>query len=99
MAAPRGASRIIGVAGDAEYTSIREATPPTVYDPYRPDTGAAVIQVRTRLETGVLAATLREALPRTHHSFRVTEVTLQSTLVDNAMVRDRALAMLSVSSR
>jgi ABC-type antimicrobial peptide transport system permease subunit len=34
-------------------------------------------------------------LPRVHPAFRVTDVTRQSTLVDNHLVRDRALALLS----
>jgi putative ABC transport system permease protein len=85
---------IIGVAGDAKYTSLREAAPPTVYDVYRPE-GAAVVQLRTRLEAGVLAVTLRETLARTNPALRLGDVTLQSALVDNHMVRDRALALLS----
>jgi putative ABC transport system permease protein len=89
------AQDIVGVAGDAKYTNIREAAPPTVYDPYRPE-DAAVIQVRTQLEVGALIATLREGFARTHPALRVTNVTLQSTLVDNTLVRDRALALLSV---
>jgi hypothetical protein len=88
------AQDIIGVAGDAKYTSIREETPPTVYDPHRPE-DAAVVQVRTRLEVGALVATLREELPRTHPAFRLADVTLQSLLVDNTLVRDRALALLA----
>ena len=88
------AQDIIGVAGDAKYTSIRETTPPTVYDPYRPEASAAV-QVRTNVETGALAAALRNELPRIHPAFRLAGVTLQSTLVENTLVRDRALALLS----
>ena len=88
------AQDIIGVAGDAKYTTIRETTPPTVYDPYRPEDSAAV-QVRTQLETGALAAVLRDELPRIHPAFRLADVTLQSTLVENTLVRDRALALLS----
>ncbi len=85
---------IIGVAGDAKYTSIREPAPPTVYDPY-PPADAAVVQVRTRLDVGSLVAILREQLPRAHPAFRLADVTFQSTLVDNNLVRDRALALLS----
>ena len=48
---------IIGVAGDAKYTSLREAAPPTVYDPYRPGT------VRRR-GTGANAARNRRRSPR-----------------------------------
>ena len=52
------AQDIIGVAGNAKYTSIRDAVPPTVYDPYAP-ADAAVVQVRTRLDAGSLVAILR----------------------------------------
>ena len=45
------AQDIIGVAADAKYTNIREAAPPTVYDPYRPE-DAAVIQVRPGSTSG-----------------------------------------------
>lgn len=85
---------IIGVAGDAKYTSLREEAPPTVYQPYPPE-DAAVVQLRTRLELGALRSTLPEQLARTHPAFRLTDVTLQSTLVENHRVRDRALALLS----
>jgi putative ABC transport system permease protein len=85
---------IIGVAGDAKYTSIREEPPPTVYDPYRP-ANAAVMQVRTRLDVAAMTQALRDELPRINPAFRVGDVTSQSTLVGNHIVRDRALALLS----
>ena len=88
------AQEVIGVAQDAEYTDLREPAPPTVYEPYWPE-NAAVVQVRTRLEMGALLATLREEIPRAHGAFRLGDVTPQSTLVDNHLVRDRALALLS----
>ena len=88
------AQEVVGVARDAKYTSIRETAPPTVYDPYRPHE-AAVIQVRTRLEMGALLATVGGAVHGAHPGFRLAEVTPQSTLVDNHLVRDRALALLS----
>jgi predicted permease len=88
------AQDIVGIAGDARYTSIRGDTPPTVYDPLRPE-GFASVQIRTQLELRAVAALVREVLPRVHPAFRATEITLQSTLVDNTLVRDRALALLS----
>jgi putative ABC transport system permease protein len=88
------AQEVIGVAKDAKYTDIREPAPPTVYEPYWPQ-NAAVVQVRTRLEMGALLAALREEIPRAHAAFRLADVTPQSTLVDNHLVRDRALALLS----
>jgi predicted permease len=89
------AQDIIGVARDAKYTSLREPAPPTVYDPYRPG-AAAMVQIRTRLDVGALTAVLRDELPRARAGFRLGDVMLQSTLVDNTLVRDRALALLSV---
>jgi hypothetical protein len=88
------AQEVIGVARDAKYTSLREPAPPTVYDLYWPQ-NAAVLQVRTRLEMGALLATLREEIPRAHAAFRLADVNLQSAIVDNHLVRDRALALLS----
>jgi putative ABC transport system permease protein len=85
---------VIGVARDAKYTDLREPAPPTVYEPYRPQ-NAAVIQVRTRLDMGALLTTLRAEVPRAHAAFRLGDLTPQSTLVDNHLVRDRALAVLS----
>ena len=89
------AQDIIGVARDAKYTSLREPAPPTVYDPYRPGP-ASMVQIRTRLDAGALAAMLRDELPRARAGFRLGDVILQSALVDNTLVRDRALALLSV---
>ena len=88
------AQDIVGIAGDAKYASVRDATPPTVYYPIRPE-GWASIQVRTRLEPPALTALLRAELPRVHPAFRIVDLTLQSTLVDNTLVQERVLALLS----
>ena len=88
------AQEVIGVAKDAKYTDLRGPAPPTVYEPYLPE-AAAVVQARTRLEMGTLVATLRDEVPRAHAAFRLGDITLQSTLVGNHLVRDRSLAVLS----
>jgi predicted permease len=88
------AQDVVGVARDAKYTSIREPAPPTVYEPHQPQ-NAAVIQVRTRLEMAALATALRAEVPRAHPALRLGDITPQSTLVDNYLVRDRALAVVS----
>jgi predicted permease len=85
---------IVGIVADAKYDNIRGATWPTVYSVLRPDTWAAV-QLRTTLEPGALASLLRSELPRIHPAFRMTDITLQSTLVENTLVRERLLALLS----
>ena len=88
------AQEVVGVAKDAKYTDLREPAPPTVYDPYRPQNVAA-IQVRTRLDMDALMTTLLAEVPRAHAAFRLGDVTPQSTIVNNHLVRDRALAVLS----
>ena len=88
------AQEVVGVAKDAKYTDLRESPPPTVYDPYRPQDVAA-IQVRTRLDMGTLMAMLLAEVPRAHAAFRLSDVTPQATVVNNHLVRDRALAVLS----
>jgi hypothetical protein len=42
-----------------------------------------------------LMALLREEFPRVHPAFRMVDLTMQSTLIDNTLTRDRALALLS----
>jgi predicted permease len=88
------AQDIVGIAGDAKYLSVRAPAPPTVYEPLGPGSWASV-QVRTHLDPSALTALLRNELPRIHPAFRMTGVTLQSTLVDNTLVRERVLALLS----
>jgi predicted permease len=88
------AQEIVGVSADAKYTSLREDAPPTVYEPYRPG-ATAVMEVRTRLDAGALGTTLRDAFARSQPAFQLGDLTLQSTLVGNHLVRDRALALLS----
>lgn len=88
------AQDIAGIAVDAKYRSARDAALPTVYAFYRPQSGAS-LQLRTHLEPGTLAAWLRDELPRVHPAFRMTGITLQSTLVDNTLVKERTLAVLS----
>lgn len=90
------AQDIIGVAEDAKYTSLREEAPPTVYDSLRSQDGSAAVQVRTKLAPAELATLLRDQLPRIHPALRMTDITPQSTLIDNTLVRDRALALLAV---
>lgn len=88
------AQDIAGVVRDAKYGSVREAAPPTVYVPDLTP-GFAAVQIRTHLEPGALAGLLRKELPRVHPAFRMTGLTLQSTLVDNTLTRERVLALLS----
>jgi putative ABC transport system permease protein len=83
---------IVGVVADAKYNNVREPAPPTVYVPLR---GFRSLQVRAAGEPPALVNRLRQAIEAVHPSLRVTDVQRQSTLVDNTLLRERLLALLS----
>ena len=85
---------IVGVVADAKYDRVREPAPPTVYVPYGGG-NQGTLEVRTALDPLAMVSTLREEIQRAHPAFQVTDVTLQSTLVEDDMLRERLLAMLS----
>jgi predicted permease len=88
---------IVGLVRDAKYEEIRETPAPTIYVPlYVPlqGQGDAVLTVRAA-DAGRIAPLLRQEILRADPSVRVSRVTLQTTLIDNLLVRDRLLALLS----
>src|SRR5205814_6912770 len=66
---------------------------PTIYVPLRGQ-GDAVLTVRAA-DAGRIAPLLRQEILRADPSVKVSRVTLQTTLIDNLLVRDRLLALLS----
>jgi predicted permease len=85
---------IVGVMRNARYSNLREPPPPTVYVPMTNFSGGS-LQVRTTLAPAEAIALVRQALARVHPSLRVTDVTRQTMLIDNTMIRERLLALLS----
>ena len=92
--------QVVGLVGDAKYNDLREAPPPTVYLPLRArlvgetDNGAT-LAIRSTLRDAGLTDAVRAAASRVTPAMKVTEVTRQSTLVTNTMLRERLLALLS----
>jgi len=84
---------IVGLVHDAKYDEIRGAPPPTIYLPLRGQ-GGATLTVRAA-DAGRIAPLLRQEILRADPSVKVSRVTLQTTLIDNLLVRDRLLALLS----
>ena len=84
---------IVGVIRDAKYNNLREPPTPTVYEPLRGVTGT--LEVRTATNPAPLATSLREEIQRFNPALRVTGVTLQSTQINNTLLRERLLALLS----
>jgi MacB-like periplasmic core domain/FtsX-like permease family len=86
---------IVGLVRDAKYLEIRETPPPTIYVPLRAQgDGDAILTVRAA-DAGRIAPLLRQEILRADPSVKVSRVTLQTTLIDNLLVRDRLLALLS----
>src|SRR5207302_9478024 len=86
---------IVGLVRDAKYVEIRETPSPTIYVPLRAQgDGDAVLTVRAA-DAGRIAPLLRQEILRADPSVKVSRVTLQTTLIDNLLVRDRLLALLS----
>jgi predicted permease len=85
---------IVGLAGDAKYLNLRDPIPPTVYVPLQNDRGVA-IELRTAADPAAVAAALRPEITRINPALRIDDVTTQSRLVDETIVRERLLALLS----
>jgi hypothetical protein len=85
--------QIVGLVRDVHYDSVREPAPPTYYIPLA-QTWTASLAVRTDDPLRVVPL-LREAVRGFGHSLRATEVRLQSTLVNDDLIRERLLAILS----
>jgi ABC-type antimicrobial peptide transport system permease subunit len=83
---------VIGVVADVKYSSLRQASPPTFYVPHRE---LRTLQVRTTGDPLALVPRLRQEVQAVHPSVHVTDVQLQSALIDNSLVRERLLALLS----
>ena len=84
---------IVGVAADVRDGSVRGEMNPFLFSPIG-DAGGTV-QIRSSLDARTLADHVRAELPRVHPSLRLVDVTLQSSLVGNTLLRERLLAVLS----
>jgi putative ABC transport system permease protein len=84
---------IVGVVANVRDGSVRGEVPPYLFSPIG-DAGGT-LQIRTSVDLRTLANRLREELPRVHPSLRLTDVTQQSALVGNTLLRERLLAVLS----
>jgi putative ABC transport system permease protein len=85
---------IVGIVANAKYRDLREAALPTVYLPARGLNGKT-LEVRSSGDPGALARQLRLELARIDPALKITEVTQQSTLIDNTLLKERLLALLS----
>jgi predicted permease len=85
---------VVGLVHDAKYRSLREPTAPTVYVPQQAE-DYATLEVRAAGDPLGIAARVRDEIGRVHPAFHVADVTTQAALVDETLLRERLLAVLS----
>ena len=103
-ASPRsGASQglpfnIIGVVKDTRFPSLRDATPPTVYQPFmHANTGFAqmVLHVRVAQPNAEITRQVREAVQALDRVVPLFDIQTLAQEIDGALVRERLVATLS----
>jgi putative ABC transport system permease protein len=90
--------QVVGIVGDAKYMSLREAMPPTVFMPleqYPEREGRDVFEVRTAAQPASLIRAVVAAVAGVSREIPLEFNTLKQE-VDDAMLQDRLLAILSV---
>ena len=84
---------IVGVVANVRDGSVRGEVKPYLFSPIG-DAGGT-LEIRSSIDLRTLANRVRDELPRVHPSLRLTDVTQQSSLVGNTLLRERLLAVLS----
>jgi predicted permease len=89
------AIEVVGVAGDAKFESIREATRPTIYIPFRQNFQSSMTYaVRTRMDPRSLVSDLRRAVATVDPNVPLYEIRTQVDRIDESMRRERLFASL-----
>ncbi len=84
---------IVGVVANVRDGSVRGDFSPFVFSPIGDADGT--LEIRSSLDSRVLADQVRQELPRVHASLKLVDVTDQRALVGNTLLRERLLAVLS----
>jgi len=84
---------IVGVVAGTRDGSVRGEMNPFLFTPIADPAGT--IQIRSSVDPRTLADRVRQELPQIHPSLRLIDVTLQTALVGNTLLRERLLAVLS----
>lgn len=90
---------IVGVVRDVRYGSLRDMSPFTVYLPIeqQPLSRRSDLHVRTQGDPRVMAAQVQDAVRRFNPQIRMAHTTTLERLVEDSIVQDRLLAMLSTA--
>jgi ABC-type antimicrobial peptide transport system permease subunit len=83
------------MVANVKYNNVREEVKPTIYGPLR-SIGGSTLEVRTAADAGTLIPILRKEIESPHPALHVTTAALQSTRIENTLLGERLLALLSV---
>jgi predicted permease len=91
---------VVGVVGDAKYSSLRSPAPPTAYFAMAQQTGVDALSytavVRTPGATAALANTVRAITAQMAPQVPAPEVDSLKSIIDNSLGAERMMTMLSV---
>jgi putative ABC transport system permease protein len=87
---------IVGVVGDAKYSTIREIPPPTIYlDTFQEKHASTQFTLRTAGDPMTVALEVRQALEEFLRSVPVASITTMADQVDATIVPERLIATLA----
>jgi predicted permease len=88
-----GQMEIVGVLHDVKYESVRDAPPPTMYQPYmQTRVGGAVVELRTAAAPAGVMATVREAARQIDPNLPLTDVSTQIEQVERRFAQEKLFA-------
>ena len=85
--------QIVGVVGNAKYSSLRRDIHPTLYLPNA--TGAAFFELRTTNDPNALVSAVRNIVTRENQDLALFRISTQLQAIDRQMVGERITAQLS----
>jgi putative ABC transport system permease protein len=85
--------QVVGVVAGTRDGSVRGEMSPFLFTPIGDPAGT--IQIRSSIDPRSIADRVLQELPQVHPSLRLVDVTRQSSLVANTLLRERLLAVLS----
>jgi predicted permease len=90
--------RVVGVARDAKYASVRQEIPPTMYIPYRQSVGrlrSTHFELRTAVPPLSIIPAVRRAIAEIDPTLPVAEFRTQEQQIDRRMARERTFTLLA----
>ena len=87
---------IVGIAGDARFTTLRESAPPTLYLPYRQYSQSRVTYaVRTAGDPEQMVSTIRALVEQIDGRVPMSGVMTQEAQIDESVRRERMFAFVA----